>query len=212
MPTQELTIRANEGQAVSRLLQIPRQVTACFVMAHGAGAGMNHPFLEAVATGFFDWKIATLRFQFPFMEKGSKRPDTPAIAQAAVRAAVAEAVRRLPDLSLFAGGKSFGGRMTSQAQAADPLPSVRGLAFLGFPLHAAQKPSDTRAAHLISHRGAHAVPPGYAGRTGRFDAASAGRSEPRCKGDPGRGRGRGSLVSGAGALGSNGCGRHEAVG
>ena len=148
MPTQELTIRVSEDRTVSGLLQVPRQATGCFVMVHGAGAGMTHPFLKAVATGLFDRMIATLRFQFRYMEKGSKRPDTPAIAQAAARAAVAEAERRLPDLPLFAGGKSFGGRMTSQAQAADPLPSVRGLAFLGFPLHAAQKPSDTRAAHL----------------------------------------------------------------
>ena len=148
MPPKELTIRVGEDHTVSGLLQVPRQATGCFVMAHGAGAGMTHPFLEAVATGLFDRKIASLRFQFPYMEKGSKRPDTPAIAQAAVRAAVAEAERRLPDLPLFAGGKSFGGRMTSQAQAADPLPGVRGLAFLSFPLHAAQKPSDTRAAHL----------------------------------------------------------------
>ena len=148
MPTQKLTIQISDDRAVSGLLQVPRQANACFVVAHGAGAGMTHPFLEAVATGLFDRMIATLRFQFPYMEKGSKRPDMPAIAQAAVRAAVAEAEHRLPDPPLFAGGKSFGGRMTSQAQAADPLPGVQGLAFLGFPLHAAQKPSDTRAAHL----------------------------------------------------------------
>jgi predicted alpha/beta-hydrolase family hydrolase len=92
--------------------------------------------------------IATLRYQFAYMERGSKRPDVPRIAHAAVRAAVAEAARRLPELALFAGGKSFGGRMTSQAQAAAPLPGVHGLVFLGFPLHPAGKPSDERAAHL----------------------------------------------------------------
>ncbi|WP_158746722.1 alpha/beta family hydrolase [Acidisphaera sp. L21] len=117
-------------------------------MAHGAGAGITHPFLETVAAALFDRKIATLRYQFPYMEKGSKRPDTPAIAQATVRAAVAEAGRRVPGLPLFAGGKSFGGRMTSQAQAAEPLSKVAGLAFFGFPLHAAKEPSNARAAHL----------------------------------------------------------------
>jgi uncharacterized protein len=96
--------------------------------------------------------IATLRYQFPYMERGSRRPDPPAVAHAAVRAACAEAARQLPDLALFAGGKSFGGRMTSQAQAADPLPRVRGLAFLGFPLHPPGSPSSERAAHLIDVR------------------------------------------------------------
>jgi uncharacterized protein len=117
-------------------------------MAHGAGAGMAHPFMATVASGLAQRGIASLRFQFPYMEQGSKRPDTPRVAQAAVRAAVAEASHLLPELPLFAGGKSFGGRMTSQAQAASPLPGVRGLVFLGFPLHPAGKPSDERAAHL----------------------------------------------------------------
>jgi predicted alpha/beta-hydrolase family hydrolase len=117
-------------------------------MAHGAGAGMAHPFMEAVATGLCIRGIATLRYQFPYMEKGSKRPDAPALAHATVRAAVAEAARRLPDLPLIAGGKSFGGRMTSQTQAEAALPHVAGLAFLGFPLHAAGKPSVVRAEHL----------------------------------------------------------------
>jgi len=136
------------GQAVSGLLLAPPDARAGYVFAHGAGAGMTHPFMSAVAAGFAARGIATLRYQFPYMERGSKRPDPPALAQAAVRAAVAEAARRLPDLPLLAGGKSFGGRMTSQAQAASPLPGVRGLVFFGFPLHPAGKPSDQRAAHL----------------------------------------------------------------
>lgn len=121
---------------------------ACFVFGHGAGAGMTHPFMKEVAVGLAERDIATLRYQFPYMEKGSKRPDPPAIAHAAVRAAVAEANRRFPGLPLIAGGKSFGGRMTSQAQAKTPLDGVRGLAFFGFPLHPAGKPSSERAAHL----------------------------------------------------------------
>jgi predicted alpha/beta-hydrolase family hydrolase len=104
--------------------------------------------MEEVASGLADRDIATLRYQFPYMEKGSKRPDTPAVAHAAVRAAVAEAARRCANLPLLAGGKSFGGRMTSQAQAINPLPGVRGLVFLGFPLHPAGKPSTERATHL----------------------------------------------------------------
>ncbi len=127
----------------------PPAARACYVLAHGAGAGMAHPFMAAVANGLAARGIATLRYQFPYMEKGSKRPDTPKVAQAAVRAAVAEAARLAAGLQLIAGGKSFGGRMTSQAQAASPLPGVRGLAFLGFPLHAAGQPSDERAKHLF---------------------------------------------------------------
>jgi len=111
---------------------------------------MAHPFMAAVANGLAERGIATLRYQFPYMEHGSKRPDTPKLAQATVRAAVAEASRRLPELALFAGGKSFGGRMTSQAQATSPLSGVRGLVFLGFPLHPAGRPSVERAAHLFA--------------------------------------------------------------
>jgi predicted alpha/beta-hydrolase family hydrolase len=118
-------------------------------MAHGAGAGMAHLFMEAMANVLAGRGIATLRYQFPYMEQGSKRPDTPKLAQATVRAAVAEAARLLPGLALFAGGKSFGGRMTSQAQAASPLSGVRGLVFLGFPLHPAGQPSDERGTHLF---------------------------------------------------------------
>jgi uncharacterized protein len=137
-----------EGIEVSALLLRPSGAKACFVFAHGAGAGMTHPFMEQVSTGLCERGIASLRYQFPYMETGSRRPDTPATAHAAVRAAVAEAARCLPGVPLIAGGKSFGGRMTSQAQAIAPLPGVRGLAFLGFPLHPSGKPSETRATHL----------------------------------------------------------------
>jgi predicted alpha/beta-hydrolase family hydrolase len=119
------------------------------VLAHGAGAGMNHPFMAAVAQELAERGVATLRYQFPYMEKGGKRPDPPKLAHATVRAAVAETARRLPKLPLIAGGKSFGGRMTSQAQAITPLPKVRGLAFLGFPLHPAKQPSSERGKHLF---------------------------------------------------------------
>ena len=119
------------------------------MLAHGAGAGMTHPFMTAVADGLAERNIATLRYQFPYMERGGRRPDPPKLAQAAVRAAVAEALRLQPNALLVAGGKSFGGRMTSQAQALEPLPGVRGLAFLGFPLHPAGRPSKERADHLF---------------------------------------------------------------
>src|SRR5690606_15735911 len=122
------------------------------VLAHGAGAGMAHPFMTAVAEGLAARGIATLRYQFPYMERGSKRPDPPGIAQATVRAVVEEAARRLPGTPLVAGGKSFGGRMTSQAQALAPLPGVRGLFFLGFPLHPAGRPADARGQHLFEIR------------------------------------------------------------
>jgi uncharacterized protein len=134
---------------VSGLLQVPPHARVCYVLAHGAGAGMAHPFMAAIADGLAERGIATLRYQFLYMEHGRKRPDTPKLAQATVRAAVAEASRLLPELTLVAGGKSFGGRMTSQAQAASPLPGVRGLMFLGFPLHPAGRPSDERGDHLL---------------------------------------------------------------
>src|SRR5438128_722070 len=146
---QPVTISVDGAQRVSGLLQTPREARACYVLAHGAGAGMAHPFMGAIANGLAERGVATLRYQFPYMEHGSKRPDTPKLAQATVRAAVAEASRRLPELALFAGGKSFGGRMTSQAQAASPLRGVLGLVFLGFPLHPAGRPSDERAKHLF---------------------------------------------------------------
>ena len=149
---QPVTIVVDETQRVSGLLQTPQDAYACYVVAHGAGAGMAHPFMTAIARDLGQRGIATLRYQFPYMERGSKRPDTPKVAQATVRAAVAQAVRLVPELALFAGGKSFGGRMTSQAQAAAPLSGVRGLAFLGFPLHPPGTPSDERGAHLFEVR------------------------------------------------------------
>jgi len=141
-------IAVDDTHRVSGLWLAPTRARAGYVLAHGAGAGMTHPFMAAVATELGERGIATLRYQFPYMEHRAKRPDPPALAQATVRAAVAEAGRQVPALPLVAGGKSFGGRMTSQAQAAAALPGVRGLAFLGFPLHPAGRPSDERAAHL----------------------------------------------------------------
>lgn len=130
------------------LLVAPPKPCALYVLAHGAGAGMTHPFMAAVAEGLKARGIATYRYDFPYMQKGSKRPDSPKVAHAAVRAAVAEAAKALPGVPIFAGGKSFGGRMTSQAQGAEAMPGVQALIFLGFPLHGAGKPSDERAAHL----------------------------------------------------------------
>ncbi len=149
---QKLEIALEDGASVSALLIRPSQAKACFIFAHGAGAGMSHPFMEAVASGLAARDVASLRYQFPYMEKGSRRPDSPVVAQATVRTAVAEAGRRCPGLLLIAGGKSFGGRMTSQAQAVIPLEGVRGLVFLGFPLHPAGKPSSDRAEHLSDVR------------------------------------------------------------
>ena len=151
-PTQALSIEVSGSGAVSALLTRPDSAHAAYVLAHGAGTGMHHSFMAAVASGLSRRGVATLRFQFPSMERASRRPDPPRVAHAAVRAAVAEANRRLGGLPLFAGGKSFGGRMTSQAQAAAPLSGVRGLAFLGFPLHPPGTPSDERGAHLFEVR------------------------------------------------------------
>jgi uncharacterized protein len=147
--SQAVSIAVDAERHVSGILLAPSKARVCYVLAHGAGAGMAHPFMAAIATGLAERGIATLRYQFPYMEQRSKRPDSPKIAQATVRAAVIEASGLVPGLILVAGGKSFGGRMTSQAQAASPLPGVRGLAFLGFPLHAAGRPSDERGAHLF---------------------------------------------------------------
>ncbi len=141
-----------DGGRVSGLLQGIDKARACLVLAHGAGAGMTHPFMAAVARGLAERGVATLRYQFPYMERRTKRPDSPKVAQAAVRAAVLEAARLAPGLPLFAGGKSFGGRMTSQAQAESELPGVRGIAFLGFPLHPPGKTSDERGEHLFEVR------------------------------------------------------------
>ena len=133
---------------VSGILLHPPQAKACLIVAHGAGAGMLHPFMVDLANDLAALRIATLRYQFPYMERRSKRPDPPALCHATVRAAVAAARKLLPTLPLIAGGKSFGGRMTSQAQAADPLPEVQGLVFLGFPLHPPNQPSASRGEHL----------------------------------------------------------------
>ncbi len=144
-----VTIEVDAVARVSGLLLAPPRSLACYVLAHGAGAGMNHPFMEAVAAGLGERSIATLRYQFLYMERRSKRPDPPKLAHAVVRAAVAEAASLVPRVPLIAGGKSFGGRMTSQAQAEAPLPGVQGLAFLGFPLHQPARPSQDRAKHLF---------------------------------------------------------------
>ena len=135
-------------ESVSALLIRPADAKALYLFAHGVGAGMTHKSMASNAEGLAERGIATLRYQFPYMEKGSRRPDVPKVAHAAVRAAAAEAIKLAPDLPLFAGGRSFGGRMTSQAQADSPLPGLRGLAFLGFPLHPAGKPAIERAQHL----------------------------------------------------------------
>lgn len=143
-----LSVRVVPGTTVSALYQKAPHARALLVLAHGAGAGMTHPFMVATADRLAEAGVSTLRFQFPYMEAGSKRPDRPAVAHAAIRAAVQKAAKLAPALPLFAGGKSFGGRMTSQAQALEPLPNVQGLVFLGFPLHPPEKPSVERAAHL----------------------------------------------------------------
>ena len=145
---QELKLDIEHIGTVSAILTQPANARACYVLAHGAGAGMRHASMDKIANGLADRSTATLRFNFPYMEKKQGRPDQPAVAHAAIRAAVEEAARLSPGMKLVAGGKSFGGRMTSQAQAKTPLPHVRGLAFLGFPLHADKKPSTERAEHL----------------------------------------------------------------
>lgn len=143
-----VAIKVDAEHKVSALLIAPAKARACCVMAHGAGAGMQHPFMHATAVELAARGVATLRYQFPYMEQKKKRPDSPKLAHATVRAAVAETARLVPRLPLVAGGKSFGGRMTSQAQALGPLEGVRGLAFFGFPLHPPGAPSDERAEHL----------------------------------------------------------------
>ena len=150
--TRPLTIAVDADIRVSALFHAPVGARACYVFAHGAGAGMTHPFMAALAGELSLRGIATLRFQFPYMEKGGGRPDLPKLAHATVRAAVAAATNLVPELTLIAGGKSFGARMTSQAQALDPLPHVAGLAFVGFPLHPPKKLSNERAEHLFGIR------------------------------------------------------------
>ena len=144
-----ITISVTDTVRVSALLQMPPSARACYVLAHGAGAGMDHPFMVDVARELAVRGVATLRYQFPYMERGARRPDPLHLAQATVRAAVAAALNLQPELPLIAGGKSFGGRMTSQAQAKASLQGVCGLAFLGFPLHPAGRPSQDRAEHLF---------------------------------------------------------------
>jgi predicted alpha/beta-hydrolase family hydrolase len=144
-----VTIPVDEQIRVSGLLQRPTLAKACLVLAHGAGAGMNHPFMASLAGDLEAIGIATLRFQFPYTERQGKRPDPPALCHATVRAAAATAHELEPSIPLLAGGKSFGGRMTSQAQAQDPLSHVRGLVFFGFPLHPPKQPSIDRGAHLF---------------------------------------------------------------
>jgi predicted alpha/beta-hydrolase family hydrolase len=147
--SKSVEINVDDSTRVAGILIAPRESKACFVVAHGAGAGMQHPFMASLANDLAALRIATLRYQFPYMERRGRRPDTPAVCHATVRAAVAAAGALVPSLHLIAGGKSFGGRMTSQAQAAKPLPRVRGLVFLGFPLHPPKQPSDTRGEHLL---------------------------------------------------------------
>jgi predicted alpha/beta-hydrolase family hydrolase len=148
MDERRVTFPVGETRSVSGLLRISANARACLVLAHGAGAGMSHPSMEALANGLSERDFATFRYQFPYMEAGGGRPDPPRVAHAAVRAAVAEAARLAPGLPLIAGGRSFGGRMTSQAQAASPLPQVSGLVFFAFPLHPPKQVSAERAAHL----------------------------------------------------------------
>jgi len=147
-PEQPITIEVEDGLTVSGLVVAPPDAKACYVFAHGAGAGMAHAFMKTVAQGLAARGIATLRYQFPYMERGSRRTDPPATAHQAVRAAVAQAATLFPALPRFAGGKSYGARMTSQAQALAPLDGVRGLVFIGFPLHPDGAPSSERAKHL----------------------------------------------------------------
>jgi predicted alpha/beta-hydrolase family hydrolase len=146
MVAEELSLDVSEDHRVSGLLLRPRDAWALYVFAHGAGAGMRHGFMEGMSLVFADAGVATLRYQFPYTEAGGRRPDSPTVLEATVRAAVVRAAEE--SLPLFAGGKSMGGRMTSQAQAAEPLPGVRGLVFMGFPLHPPKQPSVSRSKHL----------------------------------------------------------------
>lgn len=135
---------------VSALLCRPQDARWLYVFAHGAGAGMSHAFMESATRALAERGVATLRYQFAYMERGSRRPDGRALLFATVRAAVEGARNAAPDLPLLAGGKSMGGRMTSLAASEAPLPGVRGIAFVGFPLHPAGRPSTERADHLFS--------------------------------------------------------------
>lgn len=143
-----VTITVSDALRVSGLWQSPPAPLAAYVFAHGAGAGMHHRFMSDIAQALLEAGVATLRYQFPYTERGSRRPDPPALCHATVRAAVAVAATLAPGRALFAGGKSFGARMSSQAQAAAPLPGVKGLVFFGFPLHPPGTPGIERARHL----------------------------------------------------------------
>jgi uncharacterized protein len=176
VPATHISIAVSETVRVSGLLQNPPRARACYVLAHGGGAGMDHPFLVTAAAELALRGIASLRYQFPYMEHRVKRPDSPQLAQATARAATATARGLVPELPLIAGGKSFGGRMTSQAQAKASLPGVRGLAFLGFPLHPAGRPSQDRARHLFEVQ----IPMLFLQGT-RDKLASLDQIEPLCK-------------------------------
>jgi predicted alpha/beta-hydrolase family hydrolase len=174
--SEPVRIVVSDTVRVSGLLQTPPGARACYVLAHGAGAGMDHPFMAEVTRELALRGVATLRYQFPYMERGARRPDPPQLAQATVRAAAAVALDVLPGLQLIAGGKSFGGRMTSQAQAKAALRGVCGLAFLGFPLHPAGRPSQDRAVHLFEVQ----VPMLFLQGT-RDTLAALDQFEPLCK-------------------------------
>lgn len=152
MPASTKTIRfpaTTRSGDVSAIITMPDKTVALLVLAHGAGAGMAHPFMEKVASFLAVEKIATFRFNFPYMEKGRKMPDVPAVAMKTIQSAIDAASGYAVKLTVFAGGKSFGGRMTSQAAASGMIPSIKGIVFFGFPLHAPGKPGSERAAHLF---------------------------------------------------------------
>ena len=192
---QPVTLQVSESCTVSGLLEMPANARACFVFAHGAGAGMHHASMASVAADLSQQGIATLRYQFPYMERGSRRPDPPALCHATVRAAVAEAARVAPGLRLVAGGRSFGGRMTSQAQALAPLAGVVGLALLAFPLHPAGRPSQERADHLSNVENSDAVPAGDTRRARDARAAAAGRAATGCPSEAETPAGRRPFIS-----------------
>ena len=140
---------SEQAGTVSGLLIKPNKAQVLLVLAHGAGAGMRHSFMEKIAAKLANCNVATLRYQFSYMQKRSKRPDPQRVLTETVRAAVAKARKEAGNLPLFAGGKSMGGRMTSLAAAEQPLDGVRGLLFFGFPLHAAGRPGAERGQHLL---------------------------------------------------------------
>ena len=148
MPVETTRIRVAEGNQVEGLLDRPGDARALLVLAHGAGAPMRHVFLAGLTARLAARRVAVLRYAFPYAQRGARAPDKPPVLMATVRAAVAAGADLVPGLPLFAGGKSMGGRMTSGAMARLPLEPVRGLVFLGFPLHPARQPGVTRAEHL----------------------------------------------------------------